>query len=73
MTRRPHQDNHSAIKKSDSDVPVLAIVPPVILNGQCRAGEHRPGMRKIEPSDLNRRGALYRIEFNPHILCYYKK
>ncbi|MDE0705798.1 MAG: hypothetical protein OXH59_18970 [Rhodospirillaceae bacterium] len=30
-------------------------------------------MRKIEPSDLKRRGALYRIEFNPHILCYYKK
>ena len=46
--RRPDEDRHPPVKKPYGDEAVLAVVLPVVLDGQRSAREHLAGTGRVE-------------------------
>ena len=54
------------VQKTHGDEPNLAIVFPIVFNGQRRAAQHVRCLRHIQASDLERLRAFRFVELNPH-------
>ena len=62
----PDEDHHRFVQKADGDVANLAVVLPVVFDGQRSAGEHLLRVGHVQPSGLDRLRALGLLEFDPH-------
>ena len=73
VARRLDEDDHRLVEKPDGDEALLAVVPPVVLDGQRGAREDFPGAGHVESPGCEGGRALRRVEGSRHSLCYYNK
>ena len=64
VARRPDENHHPPVKKPYGDEAILAVVLPVVRNGQRSAREYLVGASHVETSSLKYGLALHRVELN---------
>lgn len=71
ITWCPHDDYHSAVKPTNRDEPLFAVVGSIVFSGEGVTRKNFAAARKIQPTLPKGIIAFRRIENNRHF-CYYK-
>ena len=73
FARCPDEDDHRPVEEPDGDEALLAVILPVVLDGQRGARENFTGAGHVEASACEGGHAFRRVERDRHNLCYYDK